>query len=88
MKLRKAPFMSRSSHSKNSFYLSKIQARLKALFCTRRAAKSYTGGLYLIREALENPGCNCLFIALLDKLLMASSGKISLETLDKENNSI
>lgn len=39
-------------------------ARLKALFCTRRAAKSYTGGLYLIQEALENPGVNVLFIAL------------------------
>lgn len=39
-------------------------ARLKAAFCTRRAAKSYTGGLYLIKEALENPGCNCLFIGL------------------------
>ncbi len=39
-------------------------ARLKALFCTRRAAKSYTAGIYLIREALANPGCNCLFIGL------------------------
>lgn len=39
-------------------------ARLKAAFCTRRAAKSYTGGLYLIKEALEHPGCNCLFIGL------------------------
>lgn len=38
--------------------------RLKSLFCTRRAAKSYTGGLYLIKEAIENPGCNCLFIGL------------------------
>lgn len=40
------------------------RARLKALFCTRRAAKSYTGGLYLIKEALETPNCNCLFIGL------------------------
>lgn len=39
-------------------------SRLKALFCTRRAAKSYTGGLYLVKEALDNPGCNCLFIGL------------------------
>lgn len=38
--------------------------RLKSLFCTRRAAKSFTGGLYLIKTALENPGCNCLFIGL------------------------
>lgn len=39
-------------------------SRLKALFCTRRAAKSYTGGLYLIREALNSPGANCLYIGL------------------------
>lgn len=40
------------------------QAKLKALFCTRRSAKSYTAGLYLIYEALKNPGCNCLFTGL------------------------
>lgn len=39
-------------------------ARLKALFCTRRAAKSFTGGLYLLETALTNPGSNCLFIGL------------------------
>jgi phage terminase large subunit len=39
-------------------------ARLKALFCTRRAAKSYTGGLYLVKECIEHPGVNCLFIGL------------------------
>lgn len=39
-------------------------ARQKALFCTRRSAKSFTGGLYLIKSALEYPGCNCLFIGL------------------------
>ena len=40
------------------------EAKLKALFCTRRSAKSFTAGLYLIYEALTHPGCNCLFIAL------------------------
>lgn len=39
-------------------------ARLKALFCTRRAAKSFTAGLYLVHEALKYPGVNCLFIGL------------------------
>lgn len=39
-------------------------AKLKALFCTRRSAKSYTAGLNLVYEALNNPGCNCLFIGL------------------------
>lgn len=38
--------------------------KLKALFCTRRSAKSYTAGIYLVYEALANPGCNCLFIGL------------------------
>ncbi len=36
----------------------------KTLFCTRRSAKSFTAGLYLVYEALRNPGCNCLFIGL------------------------
>lgn len=40
------------------------ESHLKALFCTRRAAKSYTGGLYLIRESLSTPGVNCLYIGL------------------------
>ncbi len=39
-------------------------AKLKALFCTRRASKSYTAGLYMVKECLENPGVNCLFIGL------------------------
>ncbi len=39
-------------------------ARLKALFCTRRSAKSYTGGLALVQCAEDNPGVNCLFIGL------------------------
>lgn len=39
-------------------------ARLKALWCTRRSAKSYTAGLYMVDEALKNPGKNFLFIAL------------------------
>lgn len=39
-------------------------ARLKTLFCTRRAAKSYTAGLYMVKTCLDNPGINCLFIGL------------------------
>jgi phage terminase large subunit len=39
-------------------------SKFKALFCTRRSAKSYTAGIYLVSEALKNPGCNCLFIGL------------------------
>jgi phage terminase large subunit len=40
------------------------KSKLKALFCTRRASKSYTAGLYMIYEALSNPNCNILFIGL------------------------
>jgi phage terminase large subunit len=39
-------------------------AKLKALWCTRRASKSYVAGLYMIKEAMSNPGTNCLFIGL------------------------
>lgn len=42
----------------------KHPGKLKALFCTRRSAKSYTAGLYLVHEALKNPHCNCLFLGL------------------------
>lgn len=38
--------------------------KLKALFCTRRAAKSYTGGLYMVSEALKHDGVNCFYIGL------------------------
>jgi phage terminase large subunit len=39
-------------------------AKFKALFATRRFGKSYTAGLYLIKEALEHPGTSCLYVAL------------------------
>lgn len=61
------------------------EARLKALFCTRRAAKSYTGGLYLIREALANPGCNCLFIGLTRQSAHGIIWKDILRELDRQN---
>lgn len=42
----------------------KDQAKLKAIFCTRRSAKSFTAGLYMVHECLTHPGINCLFIGL------------------------
>ncbi len=42
----------------------KHPSKFKALFATRRFGKSYTGGLYLIKEAYENPGTTVLYIAL------------------------
>lgn len=39
------------------------KARFKTGLCTRRAGKSYGGGIYLFKEAWENPGVTCLYIA-------------------------
>lgn len=60
-------------------------ARLKAAFCTRRAAKSYTGGLYLVKEALENPGCNCLFMGLTRASAQGIIWKDILKDIDKKH---
>jgi phage terminase large subunit len=60
----------------------KDPARLKALFCTRRSAKSYTAGLYLVQEALTNPGCNCLFIGLTRASSKAIVWKDILQVID------
>lgn len=40
------------------------KAKLKAIFCTRRSAKSFTLGLAAILECLLNPRCNVLLIGL------------------------
>lgn len=39
-------------------------ARMKALLCTRRAAKTYGAGLYLIQTALERKGSSSVYIGL------------------------
>src|ERR1035437_10453263 len=62
----------------------KDPARLKALFCTRRAAKSYTAGLYMIHEALANPGCNCLFIGLTSSSAKGIIWKDILKVIDRK----
>lgn len=61
-------------------------ARKKALFCTRRSAKSYTGGLYLHHTALKYPGCNCLFIGLTRESARAIIWKDILSIIDHKNN--
>jgi len=38
-------------------------APLKAAICSRRAGKSYGIGLLLFQEALDHPGCSCLYLA-------------------------
>lgn len=35
----------------------------KTLLCSRRAGKSYTAVAYLLKEALDNPGVTCVYIA-------------------------
>jgi phage terminase large subunit len=60
--------------------------KFKALFCTRRSAKSFTAGLYLVHEALSNPGCNCLFIGLTRASAKAIIWKDILRILDRKHN--
>lgn len=60
--------------------------KLKALFCTRRAAKSYTGGLYLVKEALETDGVNCLYIGLTRLSTKGILWKDVLKDIDKKND--
>lgn len=61
-------------------------AKRKALWCTRRAAKSYTGGLYMIKEAYENPGVNVLFIGLTRSSAEGICWKDILKVIDKKHN--
>ncbi len=39
-------------------------ARFKAFFATRRCGKTYTGGLYMCKEAYETAGCSVLYVGL------------------------
>lgn len=60
-------------------------AKLKALWCTRRASKSYTAGLYMIKLCLENPGVNCLFIGLTRLSAKGIIWKDVLRTIDRKH---
>lgn len=63
----------------------KHPAKQKAIFCTRRASKSFTDGLYLVNEAVNNPGCNCLFIGLTRATAKAIIWKDILRILDTKH---
>lgn len=63
----------------------KDPAKLKAGFCTRRAAKSYTGGLYMVKECLENPNINCLFIGLTRQSAEGIVWKDILKVIDRKH---
>lgn len=67
---------------KEQFNFISDEARLKALFCTRRAAKSYTGGIYLIEEALKYPRSNLLYLALTRETAKGIIWKDILKELD------
>jgi hypothetical protein len=61
-------------------------ARLKMFFCTRRAAKTYTDGLYLMKEALETPFSNCLYLGLTRQSAKDIVWKDVLMRLNREKN--
>lgn len=60
-------------------------ARLKALFCTRRAAKSYTAGLHLVQDALNTDACNCLYLGLTRMSAKGIIWKDVLKIIDDKN---
>lgn len=61
-------------------------AKLKAAFCTRRSAKSYTGGLYLVQEALATPTVSCLYIALTRDSAKKIMWKDVLKDINRKHN--
>jgi hypothetical protein len=61
-------------------------AKLKAIHCTRRAAKSFTAGLYMVETALRFPGCNCLFIGLTRQSALDIIMKDILKIIDRKHD--
>ena len=61
-------------------------ARLKAAHCTRRAAKSFTAGIYMVETCLKYPGVNCLFVGLTRQSALDIIMKDILKVLDRQFN--
>lgn len=61
-------------------------AKRKALWCTRRSSKSYTGGLYLADTATRYDGCNCLYLGLTRLSAKGIIWKDILKQIDKKND--
>lgn len=59
-------------------------ARQKALWCTRRSAKSYTAGMYLVDQAIKNPRSNGLFTGLTRASAKAIIWKDVLAVIDRK----
>ena len=60
-------------------------ARHKALHCTRRAAKSFTAGLYMVETAIRFPGSNCLFVGLTRQSALDIIMKDILKVIDRKH---
>lgn len=60
-------------------------ARHKALHCTRRAAKSFTAGLYMVETALRFPNSNCLFVGLTRQSALDIIMKDILKVIDRKH---
>lgn len=60
-------------------------SKLKALFCTRRAAKSFTAGLYTVETALRFPGVNCLFVGLTRQSALDIIMKDIIKVIDRKH---
>lgn len=59
--------------------------RRKALWCTRRAAKSYTAGMYLCEVANKFHGVNCLYLSLTKDSAMGIIWKDILQVIDSKH---
>lgn len=62
-------------------------AKLKVALCTRRAGKSYgCAGIYMAITCVENPGCNCLYMATTRESAKKIILKDILKVIDKSTN--
>jgi hypothetical protein len=57
-------------------------AKLKVLLCTRRSGKSFGDGLYLFKEADENPGVSVIYVALTRETAEKTMWKDVLKVID------
>jgi hypothetical protein len=58
----------------------------KALHCTRRAAKSFTAGLYMVETCLKFPRSNCLFVGLTRQTALDIIDKDILQVINQRQN--
>lgn len=61
-RLAKTDLLDSAFHQQRKFI--EDPCKLKAALCTRRAGKTYGVGLYIFKEAIQNPGCSILYLGL------------------------